>query len=389
MSQFGSATTGAGHTGNQYQPNSYPAAVGDNNNAAHQDNHGPALPKNRLPLNPTSSLLRSLAVCLFMVYAGMCMHALVSPYWYSSKSGADTGLVLSPFYACTRAPKDTFGCSDLQMGKARVRVSSTGCETSTEEFSQWMYLIRFFVLLSGSASGVTSLLLIGNLAIYPIAKAALPIASIAGGCISLASWAISVAATVVGISDKLTCGEGLCGTDTTCKEFWMSGAWVLFIGGIVCLLGLGVAIADYARRMLSKTKGAVPPAHHQNAPSTHQQPATSNYPQPDPVMQQQSSPQQDYRQEPQDYQNKNSGAQYQSHSQEMEQVAAPASDATQYHHEGFELPEGDWEWDPASNMYWSESQYLFLNPQNSHFYDPNSSMWYNAETEEWYNEGEQ
>ena len=50
----------------------------------------------------------------------------------------------------------------------------------------------------------------------------------------------------------------------------------------------------------------------------------------------------------------------------------------------FQPPEGDWEWDPNSNMYWSESQYLFLNPNDGHFFDPNSEQWYNPETEEWY-----
>jgi len=48
-------------------------------------------------------------------------------------------------------------------------------------------------------------------------------------------------------------------------------------------------------------------------------------------------------------------------------------------------PEGDWTYDSASGLFWSESHQLFLHTQSSQFYDPKSGMWFNPDTQEWYN----
>ena len=408
------------------------------------DSHAPpVVPVGRLPLDPVSSLLRSLAFICFMLFGGACMYALVTPYWYSSTTATDTGTVISPFYSCVRSPGNDFSCTALTLGESRISVFSSGCATSADDTAMWMYIIRACVLLAGGAAGITAIIIIVNLAVYPVAKAPLAILAIVGGGISSLGWAGAVATTVIGISDKLVCGKGLCGTDASCSESWMSAAWVLFISGAFTVGGFAVVLIDYILRVMKKPKGAVPPVHHQQpAPSqqanTQQQQApipssahqdtqqqangaassqATSQQQPQPSQQQQAPQQQgemnehpashagatpmgqsnQQQQEPPQQHQPDTHA-YPSNSndqeQELQEVAPPvseevAADGSQYHHEGFELPEGDWVWDPASNMYWSESQYLFLNPQNSHFYDPNSNKWYNPETEVWYDEGEQ
>lgn len=47
-------------------------------------------------------------------------------------------------------------------------------------------------------------------------------------------------------------------------------------------------------------------------------------------------------------------------------------------------PEGDWVYDEASGLYWSDTQYLYLDTTTNEYYDPNSGLWYSPETGEWY-----
>ena len=46
--------------------------------------------------------------------------------------------------------------------------------------------------------------------------------------------------------------------------------------------------------------------------------------------------------------------------------------------------DGDWVYDPESEMYWSEEKFLFLHPQSNQYYDPNTDLWYDPDTEQWY-----
>jgi hypothetical protein len=49
-----------------------------------------------------------------------------------------------------------------------------------------------------------------------------------------------------------------------------------------------------------------------------------------------------------------------------------------------ELPPGDWVFDRASGLYWSENEKLFLHLETAMFYDPATDMWCNSETGEWF-----
>jgi hypothetical protein len=48
------------------------------------------------------------------------------------------------------------------------------------------------------------------------------------------------------------------------------------------------------------------------------------------------------------------------------------------------LPEGDWVFDKASGLYWSENEKLFLHLESAMFYDPATDMWCNSENNEWF-----
>jgi len=46
-------------------------------------------------------------------------------------------------------------------------------------------------------------------------------------------------------------------------------------------------------------------------------------------------------------------------------------------------PGGDWEWDPNTEMWWSDAENLFYHADTGHYYDPNSGWWCD-ENGEWY-----
>lgn len=49
-----------------------------------------------------------------------------------------------------------------------------------------------------------------------------------------------------------------------------------------------------------------------------------------------------------------------------------------------QLPEGEWEYDSVSSLYWSDTEQLFLHLESGMFYDPATEMWYNSEEERWF-----
>ena len=54
----------------------------------------------------------------------------------------------------------------------------------------------------------------------------------------------------------------------------------------------------------------------------------------------------------------------------------------------FPLPpeEGDWAFDDASGMYWSEQEFLYVDTVTNQYFDPNSDMWWDPEADRWYKE---
>lgn len=49
-----------------------------------------------------------------------------------------------------------------------------------------------------------------------------------------------------------------------------------------------------------------------------------------------------------------------------------------------DLPEGDWTFDPASGLYWSDTEFLYFDHEALQYYDPKSEMWYDPEKDIWY-----
>lgn len=47
-------------------------------------------------------------------------------------------------------------------------------------------------------------------------------------------------------------------------------------------------------------------------------------------------------------------------------------------------PEGDWVYDEASGLYWSDTEYLYLDTLTNQYFDPKSSQWYDPASQTWY-----
>ena len=55
-----------------------------------------------------------------------------------------------------------------------------------------------------------------------------------------------------------------------------------------------------------------------------------------------------------------------------------------YYEEQQPLPEGDWVYDDASGLYWSDKEQLYLDHAAGQYYDPASGQWYDPATQRWY-----
>jgi MFS family permease len=47
-------------------------------------------------------------------------------------------------------------------------------------------------------------------------------------------------------------------------------------------------------------------------------------------------------------------------------------------------PAGDWVYDDASGLYWSDTEYLYLDTVANQYYDPKSGQWYDPANGQWY-----
>lgn len=116
--------------------------------------------------------------------------------------------------------------------------------------------------------------------------------------------------------------------------------------------GGGAAVAAAAS---SSADGAQPPAERQLE-------FVDESPRDDAQQQQQQQPQESHQ----------NGDLQHDVVQKQQQGEQPVEEAVP------ELPEGDWIFDEASGMYWSEEAYLFLHLESGWFYDPNG-YWYDGE----------
>ena len=341
-------------------------------------------------------------LCITVVMFGL--HVLAGVYavstagWMQSKvstSGAQQTRRLAPFYTCSSAVgSDTISCTDYES----FEVIDGDCKVTKTTNGNYMKLIQAFAITPGGLSAVGGVVALIGLSLSTLQVAMRIIPSLVFAILALLTNAAGIAITITSV-DSIFCGKGLCIGQTDCKNSYEPSALVYFCSGVFPLVAVIILVISLVRKLIMAP--AVKPAahHHQQQPHSNQN-AGQQYRQPTPRENQyqqhpgaamhqreEASPTPRYikspgKEEPFDTNNNNNNN-YNEYSVVEQKPQGNDGDVVQ-HPEGFELPEGDWVWDPASNMYWSESQYLFLNPQNSHFYDPNSNHWYNAETEAWY-----
>eukprot|EP00658_Telonema_sp_P-2_P007074 TRINITY_DN12639_c0_g1_i1.p1 TRINITY_DN12639_c0_g1~~TRINITY_DN12639_c0_g1_i1.p1 ORF type:complete len:275 (-),score=82.65 TRINITY_DN12639_c0_g1_i1:267-1091(-) len=271
-----------------------------------------------------------------------------------------------------------------------------------------MSLIQAFVITPGALSAIGGVVALIGLSLSTLQVAMRIIPSLVFAVLALLTNAAGVAITITSVN-SIFCGKGVCMGANDCKETWEGSALLYFCSGVFPLVAVIILVIALVRKLIMAPAPKNPVArnhqqqHHsnQNAGQQYRQPTPreNHYQQqqqhPGATMHQQdeASPTPRYikspgKEEPFPTDSHTNNNQNHTNNNDYSMVEQKhhqdGGDVVQQHPEGFELPEGDWVWDSASNMYWSESQYLFLNPQNSHFYDPNSNHWYNAETESWY-----
>lgn len=49
----------------------------------------------------------------------------------------------------------------------------------------------------------------------------------------------------------------------------------------------------------------------------------------------------------------------------------------------FEVPEGDWRFDPTSGWWWSDSHHLYFNDATGHYFDPDEQSWFDPVSGVW------
>lgn len=285
----------------------------------------------------------------------MCLYAITNPRWYGAEVDQGStmiGLSISPWYTCTRT-NELWRCEEFVI--TALDGPTTECpvrEKSTVR--SWTYAIRSMVILTGLSAALASIIATAVSPMGPNSKK--------GAYVLLAFSIATILINIVGIiisavyyAKKLYCDDGFCtlvtGGDPSipCTLQFYHAALVYYIGILIPVASLITSI------VLVCTHGqAPPPAGHLTQKSLDPNEPTQ--------MQQYST--QPYA------------------TTEAEQIQQFEGEAQLEH--VYQPPEGeDWEWDPNSQMYWSEARYMFFRTTDGWFYEPNSQQWYDPNTQQW------
>lgn len=297
----------------------------------------------------------------------MCLYAITNPRWYGAQVDIGTttriGLSISPWYTCTRTNElwrcEEFVISEVEeIGGCAIREEST--------IRSWTYAIRAMVIFTGLSAAFAGILATGVSPMGPNSKK---------GTYILLSFSIAtVLFNIVGIiisavfyASKLYCDDGFCilvtGNDSSleCKKKFFHGALVYYIGILFPVASLFTSIILVCTHGQAPSPGQLTAPGHHTAAGHHTAKSVA-VDSTEPIETQQPSTQ--------PFTNAREQEQYGEAQQELEHIYQP--------------PEGeDWEWDPNSQMYWSEARYMFFRTTDGWFYEPNSQQWYDPNTQQW------
>ena len=345
---------------------------------------------------------------LFALHALSGMYAVSTSGWWQkeiSTAGSQSRASLSPFFSCSSVSGSySQSCSKYEA----TAYTSGSCTVSKGDAENYMTLVRVFVISPGGFSLLGMVLALVGVANSSSNVTMKMVPPLVAALLALACNAVGVALTIVNFK-KMYCDDSPCAGVSNCKMSWQGSALLFFCSGIFPLVSVALLIVGLANSMRAPhIPHPQPSPHHPQpifsqgspsygfAPHSQQQTSFTNLEHAQPMAnghrgatpREIASPSIGAHAEAPTHAPKLVGNANPNDYSVAEEMQPPpsgnAANGAPTHPEGFELPEGDWQWDAASNMYWSESQYLFLNPLNSHFYDPNSNHWYNAETEAWY-----
>lgn len=332
------------------------------------------------------------AYTLFCVLTALfAMYSIVNPKWYGAEAttgGTYYGIANSPWYSCTRASSEIWSCSEVNLNGDLAAIGDCDVRT-TATLKNNVYAIRAMIIITGlfAALGAVCSSVFSGFGPSFATIGSIVLAVCAG--ISFIFNIIGIAISVVFFKTTLYCSDGYCNliramtgnpSDLDCKESFYHGALVYLIGVLLPFAALVVAVLLVVTAPTMASLSAH--AHRGNVYSVNDNKEVSQFNEPTEMLQSRSlatgaDGQDNVASGNNNY--TNTTAANAAPTSTAANGAAPAGgDVT------FQPPEGDWEWDPNSNMYWSESQYLFLNPNDGHFFDPNSEQWYNPDTEQWY-----
>eukprot|EP00758_Cryptobia_borreli_P007491 Tbor_TRINITY_DN5305_c1_g4::TRINITY_DN5305_c1_g4_i1::g.4850::m.4850 len=328
-------------------------------------------------------------VFLSFIHVSLCIYSAATPWWYKVKAQeTKTGFSLSPWFTCSLV-NEAWQCYEPDINSAGPIPT---CDLDGVKLGY--ILIRSFVIIPGAFSVIILIIsLIGIGCCKPKKKT---IKRITRGVTFFAvlgfiSHCVGIALTVILINSKILCDIDVCkqlySTDKRCSTRWDQSALVFFISCTIPFLVIILLL-----KSLCCNDGDSDDYEEKNNNNNNNNISVMSGGRKGPTGD--NSKSHFYNKEDG---NPNAGDQTRmmSPNDKVNDFSVISTTGNNINNNNtttisqgpvadFELPEGDWVFDPETKMYWSEEQYLFLSPEDCHFYDPNSNHWYNPETEVWY-----
>lgn len=282
-----------------------------------------------------TTIFRVIGAVLLIVASATAWAGAFTNYWYDvTYSGQTTNTGL--FKSCT----DAGGCSSISFNdNAQCDRSGSAMQTRVNAVAGLTIVSAIIALLGCILTAVSIVFSSGTIALPLAVFFSVLTAACAGSGIAL---------FVYTYENWYFCDGNFCSEFNTLQNCSTKFDYSFFL--VAATTGLGILALIALLIAFCMAKDDAPAGEGAQANEPHEM-TSDNYQQRDHQQQQQQQ-QQDY------------------HYQANNTIPEP--------------PEGDWEFDPGSGLYWSDAEYLYLDTVNNQYFDPKSGQWYDPGTQRWY-----